>query len=562
MLALPLMAAVHSENPTNLSQRALSFEEQVAHQRAIEEVYWRHRIWPTERSDPKPDLDAVMSHAQLEKKVADYLRSSQAFEDYWQRPITAEQLQAEMDRMAQHTKQPEVLQELFDALGNDPFVIAECLARLVLTKRLVTNFAGTSEEPLKRWRRRAENYTAKVTAALNISYTLPTISGTGCAEDVWTPTETTNAPSGRYYHTAIWTGSEMIVWGGEDEDHMFFNSGGRYDPITDDWSVTSTAGAPIPRVAHTAVWTGTEMIVWGGSGDNVANSGGKYNPATDSWTATTITNAPEGRDGHTALWAGDEMIIWGGRDGSGETNTGGKYDPATDSWSTTSVSNAPDRRSFHTAVWTGSEMIVWGGYFHDNNGNHYFNTGGRYDPNTDSWTPTNTTAAPSERSEQIAVWTGSEMIVWGGGDRFDYFDTGGRYNPALNSWTPTQTRFAPVGRREHTAVWTGTEVIVWGGFGDSGLRMSTGGKYNPTTDSWTATTASNVPGGRAEHATVWTGNEMIVWGGELDGFIATNTGGRYCQQIGPTPTPTPCTGTCAPTPRPRPIPRVRPTPPR
>ena len=54
-----------------------------------------------------------MSQAQLEKKVADYLRKSQALQDYWQQPITSEQLQAEMDRMAQHTKQPEVLRELF-----------------------------------------------------------------------------------------------------------------------------------------------------------------------------------------------------------------------------------------------------------------------------------------------------------------------------------------------------------------------------------------------------------------------------------------------------------------
>ena len=89
--------------------RALSFAERVAYQRAIEDVYWRHRIWPRnggKNPDPKPALDAVMSQAQLEKKVTDYLRNSQALEDYWQRPITADQLQAEMDRMAQHTKQP------------------------------------------------------------------------------------------------------------------------------------------------------------------------------------------------------------------------------------------------------------------------------------------------------------------------------------------------------------------------------------------------------------------------------------------------------------------------
>src|SRR5438309_2038826 len=116
----------------------LTFEERVAYQRAIEDVYWRHRISPKERPDPKPSLDAVMSRAQLENKVADYLRKSQALEDYWQRPLTAEQLQADMDRMAQHTKQPEVLRELFQALGDDPFVIAECLARPVLAQRLLT----------------------------------------------------------------------------------------------------------------------------------------------------------------------------------------------------------------------------------------------------------------------------------------------------------------------------------------------------------------------------------------------------------------------------------------
>src|SRR5258708_2865207 len=122
-----LLAFCRSERLAKNSQRTLTFAERVAYQRAIEEVYWRHRIWPKERPDPKPSLDAVMSQAQLEKKVADYLRNSQALEDYWQRPITAEQLQTEMDRMAKHTKQPEVLHELFGALGNDPFVIAECL---------------------------------------------------------------------------------------------------------------------------------------------------------------------------------------------------------------------------------------------------------------------------------------------------------------------------------------------------------------------------------------------------------------------------------------------------
>ena len=59
-------------------------------------------------------FDAVMSEAQLEKKVADYMRESQTLEDYRQRPITPRQLQAKMDRMAQHAKQPQVLRESFN----------------------------------------------------------------------------------------------------------------------------------------------------------------------------------------------------------------------------------------------------------------------------------------------------------------------------------------------------------------------------------------------------------------------------------------------------------------
>jgi len=112
ILTVPLLGVFGSEGPSKSSRAAaagLLFEQRVSYQRAIEEVYWRHRIWPKERPDPKPSLDAVMSQAQLEKKVADYLRKSQALEDYWQRPITAEQLQAQIDRMAKHTEQPEVL---------------------------------------------------------------------------------------------------------------------------------------------------------------------------------------------------------------------------------------------------------------------------------------------------------------------------------------------------------------------------------------------------------------------------------------------------------------------
>src|SRR5213075_2566877 len=134
-------------------------------------------------------LDAVMSQAQLEKKVADYVRNSQALEAYWQRPITADQLQAEIDRMAEHSRQPEVLRELFEALGNDPFIIAECLARPALAQRLLTSWYAYDQGIHGELRQRARSSTAsaenqppKIVTAASAKYTLPTISdsATGC----------------------------------------------------------------------------------------------------------------------------------------------------------------------------------------------------------------------------------------------------------------------------------------------------------------------------------------------------------------------------------------------
>ena len=117
-------------------------------------------------------------------------------------------------------------------------------------------------------------------------------------------------------------------------------------------------------------------------------------------------------------------------------------------------------------------------------------------------------------------------------------NTGGRYNPSTDSWTATSTTNAPSARDSHTAVWIGSEMIAWGG----GDYLNSGGRYNPSADSWTATSISNAPTGRVDQTAVWTGSEMIIWGGYAQTAVS-NTGGRYCAQSGsPTPTPTPTPG--------------------
>ena len=83
--------------------------------------------------------------------------------------------------------------------------------------------------------------------------------------------------------------------------------------------------APAARETHRAVWTGTEMIVWGGPA-----AGGRYDPALDSWSAMSMINAPAARAYPSAVWTGNEMIVWGGSNAGGPTNTGGRYDPVAD----------------------------------------------------------------------------------------------------------------------------------------------------------------------------------------------------------------------------------------
>ncbi len=116
------------------------------------------------------------------------------------------------------------------------------------------------------------------------------------------------------------------------------------------------------------------------------------------------------------------MLVWGGKTPSA-LNTGGQYDPASDSWTGITAAGAPAARFGHTAVWTGLRMFVWGGFALS-----VFNTGGQYDPATDSWSAMTTLGAPSARFRHAAMWTGSRILIWGGDDGLNAIaGTGGRY---------------------------------------------------------------------------------------------------------------------------------------
>jgi hypothetical protein len=89
------------------------------------------------------------------------------------------------------------------------------------------------------------------------------------------------------------------------------------------------------------------------------------------------------------------------------------------------------------------------------------------------------TSAPSARSGHSAVWTGTEMIVWGGASGGAPVNSGGRFNPTVGLWEPISTASAPAARTQHTAVWAQGSMLVFGGTDSSYAPLSDIAAYVP-----------------------------------------------------------------------------------
>ena len=192
--------------------------------------------------------------------------------------------------------------------------------------------------------------------------------------DQWAGGSLINAPTnlGAEKMACAWTGTHFLIIGGAAMNHVVadryvgtpttvYNTGGMYDPTLDTWKRISVTGFT-GRYGHTAIWTGTKLIVFGGSSGNaLLNSGAIYDPQTDSWSSISMVGAPTPRMDHKAHWTGSKMIVFGGWNGTTALNTGAVYDPQTDTWASLPVANSPDARTKFSSVWTGTQMIIFGG---------------------------------------------------------------------------------------------------------------------------------------------------------------------------------------------------------
>lgn len=352
----------------------------------------------------------------------------------------------------------------------------------------------------------------------------------GKCADAWEPTPWKNAPAARASHVAVWNGSKMIVWGGDTGGNTVTNTGGMLDLAGYKWEPTSMANAPTARRDAKAVWASNKMVMWGGrDGSGALKTGALFDPATNTWTAMATEPAFAGRYGHSMISTGTKVIIWGGTDGSNYFGDGAAYDIATNTWETVPTSNGtpPSARAYHSAIWTGTEMIIFGGYGFNGTDFSYLGDGFEFNPGVGSWVNVKD-GQPPARWYHGAAWTTTEMIIWGGEDIGGLSQAGSSYKPKL-AWTAVTQEKAPEPRVNHSQIWIAPRLIVWGGqknlpsTAQPPNPLDTGALYDPATNSWSATPIPLGPTARTLHSTVNANGKMVVFGGITPSGL-TNTG--------------------------------------
>jgi N-acetylneuraminic acid mutarotase len=334
----------------------------------------------------------------------------------------------------------------------------------------------------------------------------------------------------------------MVIWGGaSDFEADPVTDGAAFDPATRTWR--KVPAAPLsPRFDARAVWTGGEMIVFGGGSVDgvILGDGAAWDASTNRWRA--LPASPLGpRDGAVVVWAGDRLVVWGGAtappddapdtDSSGDTpeppgqtemkNDGAAYVPATNSWVPVAAAPIPARSGADSA-WTGTRLIVSGGYHEGDDDDR--TDGAAFDPVSGGWSPIAARPAPGScggGSACAGIWTGKVAL---------FPVSGVAYDPAADRWSAMAAPPNPDGPAPgEPAVWTGRRILTWGisgadaddasgddgaaaAGGEQGPPPTHGAMYDPAADRWQPFVAGPLSS-RVSHTAVWTGQEMLLWGG-------------------------------------------------
>lgn len=325
---------------------------------------------------------------------------------------------------------------------------------------------------------------------------------------------------GRQGAGIVWTGDQLIVWGGSQPLagyplNLGTDTGGTFDPANDVW--ISMPPSPLSaRDNATALWTGDEMLILGG-GPNAA----AYDPATRLWRELQRYEVPSNP---AAVWTGSEAILWGG-----PAPYGAAYDPVNDRWRNIAAAPASDWKN-PQAVWTGTEMIVWSdvvrAYFPAAEPVWAFDIAA-YNPSTDSWRQFAPSSIDFELSQVTGVWTGEELVLFGAnfdrrsreGDLADApLALGVGFNPTTEDWRrladPPFSDADQIGLGNHSAAWSGSRMLVWVGAGFMSVPDPELWSYDPAADVWERGASS--PVNAEDPELIWTGDALYAYGGSFN----------------------------------------------
>lgn len=304
---------------------------------------------------------------------------------------------------------------------------------------------------------------------------------------------------GREGVSTVWTGRELILWGGSTDGRGWHDDGAALNPETHVWR--KLPPSPLTgRVTETAVWTGSEMIIWGGAN---ASDGAAYDPASNEWRS--LAEAPiYGAIGYTAVWTGNEMVVIAGAEGTSR-NKAAAYDPAADSWRR--LPDAPVGLNFGDALWTGQEVLLVGGQRFDSGG--FSNLRGEvivasFDPASSRWR----TIPRSGISAQSATgaWIDGELLVITYTPRSD----------GSRSWVRSRDAWEdrpsfPAEGCESVPVLVPAGGRVFGGL--CGIVAT----YDPTARTWTSVPLpASRPDGLGLGQAFWTGTSLIIARGDRE----------------------------------------------
>lgn len=381
--------------------------------------------------------------------------------------------------------------------------------------------------------------TASTTTAPTPTTVSPTSTTTPVAADAgtWSLIPDGPYPAGE---PVAWTGTEILVARAGCCDDLGSVDLSAYDPATNTWSMLPPTPLT-PRGGAAGAWTGTEMVVAGGlaspdgthAGAALATDGAAWDAVTNTWhpIAAMPTTLPGGDP--TAVWTGREMLVWSSAPDA--PGTKGRevvlaYNPSSNTWRTLPPSGLTPRQNAVT-VWTGKELVVWGGLNSDDT--TAYSDGARLDPVTGTWRRLPAAPVPA-RGQAADAWSGHEVFVWGGdtgagGPGRGIVGRGAAYDPTTNTWrvlplSPLRAKSSPAG------VWTGRFFLVIGGGEGSILPVPGPGAaaYDPSTNAWmvlpTAPSypppAPNGPTGPADQRFAG----LAVWTGKAVVLVGGNDG--------------------------------------